>query len=279
MKVTFGTHSVSPGDHRSSRGSGPAVPDEACWRRRAGRPARCPLASSTLAQGDLTAWLRMQSEAKRSPRRSSLQFAICREIFRNCRESRCIGCQIFQCFQPFKGSSPYLASSEHFSVLQGRAARDCECSRVGFADSTSAVAGAAARRRMEPDARRRNSDICPFPETAYRLAGNKGGSGARPPRRRLQGEPFNVSSETAHHPKGKDMPVAMRPNKVIRSAARMCSGTSRRDQGGDPISCQTSRRSAAGAVLRWRMVSGLYRAPFSPRLLPSSISLANRSLV
>jgi hypothetical protein len=60
---------------------------------------------------------------------------------------------------------------------------------------------------MEPDARRRNSDICPFPETAYRLAGNKGGSGARPPRRRLQGEPFNVSSETAHHPKGKDMPV------------------------------------------------------------------------
>jgi hypothetical protein len=25
-----------------------------------GRPARCPLASSTLAQGDLTAWLRMQ---------------------------------------------------------------------------------------------------------------------------------------------------------------------------------------------------------------------------
>jgi hypothetical protein len=172
----------------------------------------------------------MQSEAKRSPRGSSLQFAICREIFRNCRESRCIGCQIFQCFQPFKGSSPYLASSEHFSVLQGRAARDCECSRVGFADSTSAVAGAAARRRMEPDARRRNSDICPFPETAYRLAGNKGGSGARPPRRRLQGEPFNVSSETAHHPKGKDMPVAMRPNKVIRSAARMCSGTSRRDQ-------------------------------------------------
>jgi hypothetical protein len=114
-----------------------------------------------MAYRDPTAWLRMQSEAKRSPRGSSLQFAICREIFRNCRESRCIGCQIFQCFQPFKGSSPYLASSEHFSVLQGRAARDCECSRVGFADSTSAVAGAAARRRMEPDARRRNSDICP----------------------------------------------------------------------------------------------------------------------
>jgi hypothetical protein len=28
MKVTFRTHSISPGDHRSSRGSGPAVPDE-----------------------------------------------------------------------------------------------------------------------------------------------------------------------------------------------------------------------------------------------------------
>src|SRR5439155_27072383 len=27
MKVTFRTHSISPGDHRSSRGSGPAVPD------------------------------------------------------------------------------------------------------------------------------------------------------------------------------------------------------------------------------------------------------------
>jgi hypothetical protein len=183
----------------------------------------------------------MQSEAKRSPRGSSLQFAICREIFRNCRESRCIGCQIFQCFQPFKGSSPYLASSEHFSVLQGRAARDCECSRVGFADSTSAVAGAAARRRMEPDARRRNSDICPSRRLRTVSLGIRavlvhalhGGD--------CRGNPFNVSSETAHHPKGKDMPVAMRPNKVIRSAARMCSGTSRRDQvspRGDPISCQ-----------------------------------------
>src|SRR5947207_14850406 len=28
MKVTFRTHSISPGDHRSSRGSGPAAPDE-----------------------------------------------------------------------------------------------------------------------------------------------------------------------------------------------------------------------------------------------------------
>jgi hypothetical protein len=28
MTVTFRTHSISPGDHRSSRGSGPAVPDE-----------------------------------------------------------------------------------------------------------------------------------------------------------------------------------------------------------------------------------------------------------
>jgi len=36
---------------------------------------------------DPTAWLRMQSEAKRSRGRFSLQFAICREIFRNCRES------------------------------------------------------------------------------------------------------------------------------------------------------------------------------------------------
>src|SRR6266516_2319960 len=54
-------HSFSPGDHRFSRGSGPAVPDEACWRRRVwvSRPARCPPASSILAQGDLTAWLGM----------------------------------------------------------------------------------------------------------------------------------------------------------------------------------------------------------------------------
>jgi hypothetical protein len=28
MKVTFRTHSISPGDHRSSRGSGPAVPGD-----------------------------------------------------------------------------------------------------------------------------------------------------------------------------------------------------------------------------------------------------------
>jgi hypothetical protein len=41
-----------------------------------------------------TAWLRMQSEAKRSRGRLSLQFAICREIFGNCRESRSISCQL-----------------------------------------------------------------------------------------------------------------------------------------------------------------------------------------
>jgi hypothetical protein len=35
-----------------------------------------------------TAWLRMQSEAKRSRGRISLQFAICREIFAKCRESQ-----------------------------------------------------------------------------------------------------------------------------------------------------------------------------------------------
>jgi hypothetical protein len=36
--------------------------DEACWRRRVwvGPPARCPPASSILAQGDLTAWLGMK---------------------------------------------------------------------------------------------------------------------------------------------------------------------------------------------------------------------------
>ena len=40
-----------------------------CWRRRVwvGRPARCPPASSILAQGDLTAWLTMQSTANQSP--------------------------------------------------------------------------------------------------------------------------------------------------------------------------------------------------------------------
>jgi len=39
-----------------------------CWRRRVwvGRPARCPPASSILAQGDLTAWLRRQADANRS---------------------------------------------------------------------------------------------------------------------------------------------------------------------------------------------------------------------
>jgi hypothetical protein len=41
-----------------------------------------------------TAWLRMQSEAKRSRGRISLQFAICRDIFLNCRESRFISCEI-----------------------------------------------------------------------------------------------------------------------------------------------------------------------------------------
>jgi hypothetical protein len=41
-----------------------------------------------------TAWLRMQSEAKRSRGRISLQFAICREILRNCRESRSYCCQV-----------------------------------------------------------------------------------------------------------------------------------------------------------------------------------------
>src|SRR6266550_4769704 len=41
-----------------------------CWRRRVwvGRPARCPPASSILAQGDLTAWLWMQCGSNRSPR-------------------------------------------------------------------------------------------------------------------------------------------------------------------------------------------------------------------
>ena len=42
--------------------------------------------------GDQTAWLRMQSEAKRSRRPFSLQFAICREICTKCRERpvRCL---------------------------------------------------------------------------------------------------------------------------------------------------------------------------------------------
>src|SRR5262245_35905395 len=40
-----------------------------------------------------TAWLRMQSEAKRSRGRISLQFAICTDIFRNCRENRFVSCE------------------------------------------------------------------------------------------------------------------------------------------------------------------------------------------
>jgi hypothetical protein len=40
MKVTFRTHSISPGDHRSSRGSGPAVPNEALATTGLGGSAR-----------------------------------------------------------------------------------------------------------------------------------------------------------------------------------------------------------------------------------------------
>jgi hypothetical protein len=70
--------------------------------------------------GDQTAWLRMQSEAKRSRGRFSLQFAICREIFRNCTESRSIVCEISTWFQYVVRSSPYLGSREHFSVFAGK---------------------------------------------------------------------------------------------------------------------------------------------------------------
>src|SRR2546430_14670494 len=40
-----------------------------CWRRRVwvGRPARCPPASSILAQGDLTAWLRWSDSNSEMP--------------------------------------------------------------------------------------------------------------------------------------------------------------------------------------------------------------------
>jgi hypothetical protein len=84
------------------------------------------------ARGDPTAWLRMQSEAKRSRGRISLQFAICREIFRNCRESRSYCCQVFEWFQYLRrrprskeqGGFFGNAGTEQgaFLVLQGRAA-------------------------------------------------------------------------------------------------------------------------------------------------------------
>ena len=59
--------------HFSRRSPLHAVPAQRfqtrCWRRRVwvGRPARCPPASSIRAQGDLTAWLTMQSAANQSP--------------------------------------------------------------------------------------------------------------------------------------------------------------------------------------------------------------------
>ncbi len=52
MKVTFRTHSISPGDHRSSRGSGPAVPDEVLATTGLGRSAR-QMSASVETPGDL----------------------------------------------------------------------------------------------------------------------------------------------------------------------------------------------------------------------------------
>src|SRR5439155_21282294 len=51
-KVTFRTHSISPGDHRSSRGSGPAFPDD------------------VLATTGLGWWARQMSDSVLHPRSS-----------------------------------------------------------------------------------------------------------------------------------------------------------------------------------------------------------------
>ena len=81
----------------------PALYPSARWPRAAGFPCSIPRATEADGAGiaqvrnqpvETTAWLRMESEAKRSRGQFSLQFAICREIFRNCRDSRSVVSQI-----------------------------------------------------------------------------------------------------------------------------------------------------------------------------------------
>jgi hypothetical protein len=56
----------------------------------------------------------MQSEAKRSRGRFSLQFAICREIFRNCRESRSIPVKSINDFNVLLRSYPAQGAVRNF---------------------------------------------------------------------------------------------------------------------------------------------------------------------
>lgn len=59
-------------------------------------------------------WLRVQSDAKRSRGRISLQFAICREIFRNCRESDPIAAKFSNGFKILEGRPPDQGAGKIF---------------------------------------------------------------------------------------------------------------------------------------------------------------------
>src|SRR6266545_3310320 len=135
MKVTFRTHSISPGDHRSSRGSGPAVPDEVLATTGLGGSARQMSASvfhPSSGGPDCVAEDAVRSETV-SPGRISLQFAICREIFRNYRESQSVPCQNFLMIS---------RGSYEFSLAQG-AGRGFEYCREGFGNCREEQRGIA----------------------------------------------------------------------------------------------------------------------------------------
>jgi len=63
-----------------------------------------------------TAWLRMQSEAKRSRGGISLQFRICREIFRICRESRATAFRIPNDFNRLEVTSDRSEQGAFFRI-------------------------------------------------------------------------------------------------------------------------------------------------------------------
>ena len=65
---------------------------------------------------EMTAWLTMQSEAKRSRGRFSLQFAICREIFMNCSESDRSLVKFHNVFQCVTGSATRLGAGSNFGT-------------------------------------------------------------------------------------------------------------------------------------------------------------------
>jgi hypothetical protein len=96
------------------------------------RPARCPPASSILAQGDPTAWLSMQSEAKRS--RGPLLPAICdlQGDFQKLQGEPVLRYEIHQFLQWLMRYTYFCGAGSIFAICREEQREIAKCSRVDW---------------------------------------------------------------------------------------------------------------------------------------------------